>query len=140
MPPVFPPLQDKFLHECRTFKTDLDAQVHIIRCDPDGGGEKRISEVARAVGNLSNRMSQIICIAIDMVDRAPDSEILRRNTAFWSLGPDGHFKFADVFIRMERDLIHIMLVLIRSPSERNCTGIAGHLNKMARQISFHLNV
>ncbi|KGO78371.1 hypothetical protein PITC_068340 [Penicillium italicum] len=140
MPPAFPTLQDKLLHECRIFKTNLDAQVHILRCDPGGRGKKRIKDVSRAVAKLSVQTDLIINIALDVVAEAHDSEFIRRNTAFWSREPDGHFKFENVFLGMEHDLVRIILALNKGPCECNCADIAGRLEKMARQVSFHLNV
>ncbi|EKV04692.1 hypothetical protein PDIG_87770 [Penicillium digitatum PHI26] len=140
MPSVFPYLQDKLLDECRIFKTNLDVQVHILQCDPDDRGKKRIKDVSRAVVELSVQTDRIINIALDMVAGAPDSEIIRRNTAFWSRGLDGHYKFEDVFLAIEHDLVNIMLALKNGPCDCYCADIAGCLDGMARKVSFHLNV
>ncbi|KAJ5478156.1 hypothetical protein N7530_003665 [Penicillium desertorum] len=82
MPQVFSSWEDKLLHECRIFVAGLDIQANILRCDPDGRGKERQADVSRAVAKLSARSDRIIDIALGVLVKAPDSEIIRRNTAF----------------------------------------------------------
>ncbi|CAG8904843.1 unnamed protein product [Penicillium egyptiacum] len=140
MPQVFSSWQDKLLHECLIFKDNLDVQANILRCDPDGRGKERNMDVSRAVAKLSAQTDRIIDIALCMVARAPNSEIIRRNTAFWSREDDGHYKFENVFLVIEHDLVHMTLALNKHPCQYKCNDIAGRLERIARKISFNLNV
>ncbi|KAJ5202679.1 hypothetical protein N7449_004758 [Penicillium cf. viridicatum] len=140
MPPVFSSWQDKLRHECHIFKANLDTQADILRSDPDGRGKKRIRDVSRAAGELSIQADQIMNIALSMVAEAFDSEIIRRNTTFWRRGHDGHYKFENVFLGMQHDLVHIILALNKDPCQCKCDDIAGRLERIARKVSFDLNV
>ncbi|KAJ6189332.1 hypothetical protein N7519_004240 [Penicillium mononematosum] len=140
MPQVFSSWQDKLLHECRIFKAGLDIQANILRCDPDGRGKDRHADVSRAVAKLSARTDRIIDIALGVLVKAPDSEIIRRNTAFWNREDDGHYKFENVFLSMEHDLVHITLALKKGPCQCECNNIAARLDRIARKVSFNLNV
>ncbi|CDM36690.1 hypothetical protein PROQFM164_S05g000523 [Penicillium roqueforti FM164] len=140
MAPISSSWQDKLLHECRIFIANLDAQAHILRCDPDSRGKERIGDVSQAVVDLSIRTDRIIDIAFGMIARAPDSEIIRRNTAFWCREDDGNYKFENVFLTMEHDLVHMTLALNRDPCQCKCNDIARRLEGIARKVSFNLNV
>ncbi|KAJ6149462.1 hypothetical protein N7471_000661 [Penicillium samsonianum] len=124
MPLVFLSWQDKLLHECRIFIANLDAQAKILRCDPGGRGKERNTDVSRAVVKLSIQTDRIITIALRMVAGAPDSEIIRRNTAFWCHEAVGHYRFENVFLSMKHDLVHITLALDKDPCQCECNEIA----------------
>ncbi|CAI7645394.1 unnamed protein product [Penicillium glandicola] len=96
--------QNKLQEECHVFKTNLDAQAHILRYDPDSRGRERLMDVSREVVKLSGQADGIIDIALCMVTDAPDSELIRRNTTFWCREDDGRYKFENVFLAMEHEL------------------------------------
>ncbi|KAF7527807.1 hypothetical protein PCG10_002279 [Penicillium crustosum] len=140
MSPVLGSWQDYLLHECRIFKNNLDTQANILRCDPDGRGKERIQDVIRAVWEITIRADLIISIALGMITEASDSEIIRRNTAFWRRGRDGHYKFENVFLRVKLDISSVLWTLNKDPCQRRCDCFAGGLERIARQVSYHLNV
>ncbi|KAJ9484253.1 hypothetical protein VN97_g9124 [Penicillium thymicola] len=75
----------------------MDTQSNILRCDPDGRGKERIRDVILAVGKLDIQADRIISIALSMLAEASDSEIIRRNTAFWHRARNGYHRFENVF-------------------------------------------
>ncbi|KAJ5205944.1 hypothetical protein N7491_003432 [Penicillium cf. griseofulvum] len=140
MPQVFKSWQGKLQHECRKFRDNLDTQAHILQHDPDSRGKERHADVSRAVVKLSARADRIIDIALRMVAEAPDSEIIRRNTTFWCREVNGHYKIENVFVGMEHDLVHIVLALKKDPCQCKLDDMAARLDRIARKVSFNLNV
>ena len=140
MPHVLPSWQDYLLHECRIFKANLDTQASILRCDPDSRGKERIRDVIRAVWEIAIRADLIINIALSMVVEASDSEIIRRNTSFWRRGRDSHYRFENVFLGVKLDICPVLWTLNKDPCQCRCDYFAGGLERIARQVSYHLNV
>ncbi|KAJ5504311.1 hypothetical protein N7463_007185 [Penicillium fimorum] len=140
MPRVFSSWQDKLQHECRSFRDNLDAQAHILRRDPDGRGAERHIDVSRAVVKLSAQADRIIDIALRMAAEAPDSDIIRRNTAFWCREENGRYTFENVFFGMEHDLVHVVLALKKDPCQCKCNDMGARLDRIARKVAFNLNV
>lgn len=140
MPPVLSSWQDDLLHECRIFKANLDTQANILRCDPDGRGKERIGDVIRAVWKIAIQTDQIINIALSMVAEASDSEIIRRNTTFWHRGRDGDYKFENVFLGMKLNMSILLWTLKKDPCQCRCDYFARSLERIAGEVSYHLNV
>ncbi|OQE43155.1 hypothetical protein PENCOP_c003G04272 [Penicillium coprophilum] len=140
MPQVFSSWQDKLQHECGKFRDNLDAQAHILQHDPDKRGKERHADVSRVVVKLSAQADRIIDIALRMVAKAPDSELIRRNTSFWCREANGRYKFENVFVGMEHDLVHLVLDLKKDPCQCKCNYMAARLGRIARKVAFNLNV
>jgi hypothetical protein len=45
-----------------------------------------------------------------------------------------------VFLSVEHDLVHITLALNKGPCQCKCNDIAARLDRIARKVSFNLNV
>ncbi|KAJ5374992.1 hypothetical protein N7517_006998 [Penicillium concentricum] len=133
MPPVWSSWQEKLQHECSSFRYNLDAQAHILQHDPDRRGKERHTDISRAVVKLTGQADGIIDIALRTVTEAPDSDIIRRNTTFWCREEDGRYKFENVFLGMEHDLINIVLALKKDPCQCECNRMGARLDRIARK-------
>ncbi|KAJ5779379.1 hypothetical protein N7457_007099 [Penicillium paradoxum] len=132
MSPILLSPYDQLLHECHTFKANLESQAHALRYDR---GLERNGDVFRAVVRLSLQTDRILELGLRMIADTPDNNITRRYPSYWSREGDTS-KFETVFHRLERDLDQMALALNSDPSQETCQEIAERLEEIAGQVVF----
>jgi hypothetical protein len=130
--------QDSLLHECTTFKANLESQSLILRNRPTHRNTERNSDASRAVVALSLHTDRIVETGLKMICTEPGSVLIRRDPSYWHREGDGRSRFESVFMGMERELDQMALALKRHPGQQECREISARLEDMAGDVGYIL--